>query len=227
MNIIANRQTFQQETASCKKSGAAGTPPTKVGTGVLHRSEFTTSRLAEFASKEELTRLIGHSPGDWPVAALKELVDNALDAAERAGVAPVIDIAVDGEKISVSDNGPGIATETIERTLDYAYRTSSNSAYVSPTRGQQGNALQTLLAMAHALTGKPGLTVIESRGVRHQITFDIDPISREPRLDHQRVSIPAAPGMKVTMFWGASLDEEQQIGLSNAAVDLSSTRTRT
>jgi hypothetical protein len=107
------------------------------------------------------------------------------------------------------------------------FRTSSNSAYVSPTRGQQGNALQTLLAMAHALTGKPGLTVIESRGVRHQITFDIDPISREPRLDHQRVSIPAAPGMKVTMFWGASLDEEQQIGLSNAAVDLSSTRTRT
>lgn len=216
MNIITNRQTFLGETASCKKSGAAATPPTKVGTGILQRSEFTTSRLAEFASKEELTRLIGHSLGDWPVAALKELVDNALDAAERAVVAPVVDIVVDAESISVSDNGPGMATETIERILDYAYRTSSNSAYVSPSRGQQGNAIQTMLAMVHALTGKPGVTIIESRGVRHRITFDVDPISREPRLDCQRVAmIPVAPGTKVTLRWPG----RPWASLSSAAID--------
>ena len=57
--------------ASCKKRAIAATPRTQVGTGILQRAEFTTSRLAEFSSKEELTRLIGHRPGDWPVAALK------------------------------------------------------------------------------------------------------------------------------------------------------------
>ena len=134
---------------------------------------------------------------------LKELVDNALDACEAAGIAPVIDIVVDEDRISVSDNGSGIAPETVERILDYAYKTSSNAAYVSPTRGQQGNALQTLLAMNYALTGKPGITTIESRGVQHTISFDIDPISREPRLVNQRVDVswlrPAAARITVSI----------------------------
>jgi hypothetical protein len=32
---------------------------------------------------------------------------------------------------------PTMTLETIERVHDYSYRTLSNSAYVSPTRGQQ------------------------------------------------------------------------------------------
>jgi hypothetical protein len=192
-------------TASCKKTASAARPLTLVRRDTLSRSEFTTSRLADFASREELTRQIGHDPYRWPVVIVKELVDNALDDCERAGVAPVVDIAVDLDSITVSDNGRGIAPDVIERILDYSYKTSSNSAYVSPTRGQQGNAFQTLLAMDHALTGKPGRTMIESGGVRHLITFDVDPISREPRLDHQRKAIAAAPGTKVTVFWSTPL----------------------
>jgi hypothetical protein len=145
---------------------------------------------------------------------LKETVDNALDTCERAGVAPVIDIVVD-EGMRVSDNGYGIAPETVERILDYAFKTSSNAAYVSPTRGQQGNALQTLLAMHHALTGRPGITVIESRGVLHRIAFDVDPISREPRLDHQRVDVAAEPGTRITV----SAFAPDPSALHNAALD--------
>jgi DNA topoisomerase VI subunit B len=130
--------------ASCKKSGTASKAVTTVTSGVLDRSEFTTSRLAEFASREELTRLIGHGSEDWPIAALKELIDNALDDCERAGVAPVIDIVVDEESLSVCDNGSGLAPESVERIVDYSHRTSSNAAYVSPSRGQQGNAIQTI-----------------------------------------------------------------------------------
>ena len=186
---------------------------------LLSRREFTTSRLAEFASKEELIRLIGHGPEDWPVAALKECIDNSLDSCERAGVAPVVDIAVDEGSISIADNGSGMATETVERILNYAYRTSSNAAYVSPTRGQQGNAIQCLVAMSHALSGEPGVTLIESRGVRHGIVFDVDPISREPRLEHRRSAIPAAPGTKVTLFWPEPPDEDLLVRLNNAAMD--------
>ncbi len=139
--------------ASCKNGDVAAAPPTKLG----RPSEFTISRRSEFASKPELTKQIGHPPGDWPVAAVKELVDNALDECERAGVAPVIDIAVDEGSIAVADNGSGIAPETVKRILDFNFKTSSNAVYQSPTRGQQGNAFQCLLAASLALSGRPGV----------------------------------------------------------------------
>ena len=52
------------------------------------RETFRTSRLLDFASERELTAQIGHRPEQWPQVAVKELVDNSLDACEEAGVAP-------------------------------------------------------------------------------------------------------------------------------------------
>ena len=43
-------------------------------------------------------------------------------------------------------------------------------------------------------------------GVRHRITFTVDPISREPRLDHQTEAIDDAGGTKVTIFLPVSGD---------------------
>ncbi|MGZ3668125.1 MAG: ATP-binding protein, partial [Ktedonobacterales bacterium] len=77
----------------------------------------------------------------------KELPDNALDACEEAGTAPEIDVTVSRGAISITDNGPGIAADTVVRLLDYQTKTSSREAYVGPSRGAQGNALQALLAM--------------------------------------------------------------------------------
>jgi hypothetical protein len=71
--------------------------------------------------------------------------------------------------------------------------------------------------MTHALTGKPGLTVIGSRGVRHRITFAVDRISREPRLDHQTEAIDSGKGTKITVF--LPVPTEGVVGLSNAAFD--------
>ena len=205
--------------ATCKNLAVGSTPPIKVGNRTLVRTEFTTSRLADFASRDELTRQIGHSPDRWPVVILKELVDNALDDCERAGVAPDVRIIITEGSITVADNGSGIAPDVVERILDYGFKTSSNSAYKSPTRGQQGNALQTLFAMSHALTGRPGVTVIESRGVQHRITFSVDPISREPRLEHQRAEIGVTAGTKITLFWSDFDLYGAKVDLHNAAID--------
>jgi DNA topoisomerase VI subunit B len=138
----------------------------------LDRLIFTTSRLAEFCSEKELINQTGHDSDDWPLVILKELVNNALDACEEGGTAPVIEITVTEDGI---DNGPGIARETVADILDYNTRTSSREAYCSPTRGAQGNALRTVLAIPFAIDGERGETVIESRGVAHRITFSIDP----------------------------------------------------
>jgi DNA topoisomerase VI subunit B len=198
-----------------KNRAVAAAPRTKVNP-TLERKAFVTSRLADFASKEELTRQIGHAPALWLEVALKELVDNAIDECERAGVAPEIAITVLSGSITVSDNGGGIEPETVEQILHYENKTSSNAAYVSPTRGQQGNALQTMLAMGHALTGTPGITVIESHGVQHTVTFSIDTIARIPRLDRQ-ADISDVRGTKVTLFLPVS--PEARIDLYNAAFD--------
>jgi DNA topoisomerase VI subunit B len=153
---------------------------------VLERQVFTTSRLAEFCSQKELVAQTGHSVEQWPLVVLKELIDNALDACEEGYVAPVIEVAVNAVTgvIAISDNGPGIAPETVKLLLDYTVRVSSREAYVSPTRGAQGNALKTILAMAFALDGTVGSTVIEAKGIRNTIRFGINGITREPQIEH-------------------------------------------
>ena len=91
----------------------------------LERVAFKTSRLAEFCGQRELTAQTGHAVEDWPLVILKELVDNALDAAEEAQIAPEIDIQVSTERgeITIADNGPGIPAETIRDILDYSHPT--------------------------------------------------------------------------------------------------------
>src|SRR6516162_5382916 len=113
----------------------------------LKREIFTTSRLLEFCSQRELINQTGHAIEDWPLVVLKELVDNAVDACEESGTAPAVSISVAKGKVTVSDNGPGIAPQVVKKILDYNVRVSSREAYVSPTRGAQGNALKTLIAM--------------------------------------------------------------------------------
>jgi hypothetical protein len=53
----------------------------------LTRVAFRVSRLMEFCSLRELQNQTGHSVGEWPLVVLKELFDNALDAAEEAEIA--------------------------------------------------------------------------------------------------------------------------------------------
>jgi DNA topoisomerase VI subunit B len=90
----------------------------------LERVAFKTSRLAEFVGKRELTAQTGHQPDDWPLVALKELIDNALDECEEAKIAPEIEIeaSTDRGEIIVADNGRGLPPETVRDILDYASR---------------------------------------------------------------------------------------------------------
>jgi DNA topoisomerase VI subunit B len=180
---------------------------------VLDRLVFTTSRLGEFCSERELINQTGHDSEDWPRVILKELADNALDAAEETGVMPVIMIDVTDDGIAVADNGPGIASETVANILDFSTRTSSREAYCSPTRGAQGNALKTLLAMPFALNGERGETTIESQGVAHRVTFSIDPIRQEPRIVRVCEHSLVKSGTRIAVSWPVSassiLDDAQ------------------
>jgi DNA topoisomerase VI subunit B len=75
----------------------------------LARKTFTISRLSEFASTAELVKATGHPVERWPLVIVKELIDNAIDAAEGANVAPVVDVAVKATAASSSPTGSGHA----------------------------------------------------------------------------------------------------------------------
>jgi DNA topoisomerase VI subunit B len=169
--------------------------------GQLQRVTFRTSRLLDFCSVKELTAQTGHPPEQWPLVIVKELVDNALDACERSGVAPEVAITVDDCGIKVADNGPGIAAKTIGDILDYNVRVSSNEAYASPTRGAQGNALKTILAMPYSLHGELGEVTIESQGVRHDIKFAVDRIRQEPAITADQGPAGQIVGTSVRVWW--------------------------
>jgi DNA topoisomerase VI subunit B len=170
----------------------------------LKRETFRTSRLLEFCSQKELIAQTGHSPADWPLVIEKELVDNALDACEEAGIAPdiVIEVSTSTGEICVSDNGPGLPRKTVDSILDYSIRASSREAYCSPTRGAQGNATKTLIAMPFALDGKLGRVRIDAAGVSHRIAFSVDHLRQEPAITHEIVRMPAARrSTAFTVFW--------------------------
>jgi DNA topoisomerase VI subunit B len=165
---------------------------------------FSTSRLLDFASKRELTAQIGHAPEMWPQVVVKELVDNALDAAEEIGVAPRVKVRVIHDAIEVRDKGPGIPGDVIDNVINFAVRVSSREAYAGPTRGAQGNALKTILAMPFALDGNTALVEIQSLGVRHRIRLAIDHIGQKPVVSVRRDRSLVKNGSVVRLHWPQS-----------------------
>jgi hypothetical protein len=201
---------FLQIVAKKPKRASARNRPEKKPEQKLTRVAFKVSRLMEFCTERELQTQTGHSVHDWLLVVAKELMDNALDACEEAEVAPEISIDVyrdaDNDMVVIEDNAGGIDTETIKSVLNYAIRVSSREAYVSPTRGAQGNALKTILAMGYVLDRKIGgdglgVTVIESRGVRHRIEFRVDHVLNQPKIIHTTRPSPVTVGTKIVVRW--------------------------
>jgi hypothetical protein len=113
-------------------------------------------------------------------------------------VIPEITVNVSDRVISIIDNGRGIPPKVVSNICDYSTRTSDKRAYVSPTRGAQGNAWKTLLAIPYVLNdGAPSTTVIEACGVRHEIRVSMDQVARRPRIEHDRTEMVKKPGTVV------------------------------
>src|SRR4051794_2382513 len=91
--IVAERQCGPDSTAprTPPEPGRAQSRPR------LNRETFRTSRLLEFCSERELIAQTGHPVEDWPLVVIKELVDNAIDGAEEAGVAPQVAVSISRE----------------------------------------------------------------------------------------------------------------------------------
>jgi len=114
--------------------------------------------VSEFFLKNR--HLLGFdTPAKALVTAVKEAVDNALDASEEAGILPeirvqVIDRYSDRYRLIVEDNGPGIVEDQIGRIFGKLLY-GSKFHKLSQSRGQQGMGISAAGMYAQLTTGKP------------------------------------------------------------------------
>lgn len=167
--------------------------------GTLQREVFETSRLQEYFTEKELRAQIGYDKEYWPIAILRELIDNALDACESANVQPTIEIDIKDDFIIVSDNGTGIPPETVRKSLDYLKRISDKAYYISPTRGQMGNALKVIYAAPYVDCGQ-GFIEITAKGFKHHIEVTHDRIAGEPKIQYEVIDL-VKNGTSVKIAW--------------------------
>lgn len=153
-------------------------------TAVLERHHFQFSRDSEYFIRAELEKQTGQPADAFFDVLVKELVDNALDAAETAGRSPEVAIRIeyatnthcaDIIRLHIADNGDGMPPEVVEKILDFRTRTSDKAAYRGSTRGAQGNALKTVFGIPVALGLDRSEVEILTRGVRHRIAAWLDP----------------------------------------------------
>lgn len=151
------------------------------------RRFHTDSRASENFIKDGLETLTGQSTRNWGRYVVKELVDNAPEAVEAGADEPAVSVSLDIEgqrsrayarRVTVADNGPGIARERLEKIADAEQFGGTKRHYALPTRGTQGNALMTIIGIQHLADGGP--LVIGTRGTRYEIQVDADTVSGKP-----------------------------------------------
>ena len=130
---------------------------------------------------------------------VKELIDNSLDACEEANIAPEIEIAITTKGHDQRHRQwPRYRRRYRVKLLDYTKKTSSREAYVGPSRGAQGNALQVSARHAIRAGGAAARPRSQAHGVAHHITFSIDPVRREPKIEHVEKPASIHSGTSVT-----------------------------
>jgi DNA topoisomerase-6 subunit B len=141
--------------------------------------------VSEFFTKNR--HLLGFdNPRRALLAAVKEAVDNSLDACEESGRLPEIsvelrEVAEDRIRIIVEDNGPGIVRAQIPKIFGKLLYGSKFHA-LKQTRGQQGIGISAAGMYGQLTTGKPVAITSRSRpgGPAHYYEIQIDTQKNQP-----------------------------------------------
>src|SRR5262252_711249 len=200
--------------------------------------------VSEFFTKNR--HLLGFdNPRKALLTCVKEAVDNALDAAEEAGILPDVVVTVEVAssngaappasqatrfRVTVSDNGPGIVRQQIPPIFaKLLYGSKFHRLRMS--RGQQGIGISAAGMYAQLTTGKP-VQIISRTGARaaaHYFEVQIDTKKNEPRIfENKKIDWEHERGTQVALEIDgryqkgrASVDEWlEQVAIANPHVQL-------
>ncbi len=200
--------------------------------------------VSEFFTKNR--HLLGFdNPRKALLTCVKEAVDNALDAAEEAGILPEVVVRLEvapgnGEappasqatrfRVTVTDNGPGIVRQQIPPIFaKLLYGSKFHRLRMS--RGQQGIGISAAGMYAQLTTGKPVQIIsrTSARGAAHYFEVQIDTKKNEPRIfESKKIDWEHPRGTQVTLEiegryqkGRASVDEFlEQVAIANPHVKL-------
>jgi DNA topoisomerase-6 subunit B len=114
--------------------------------------------VSEFFAKNR--HMLGFdSPTRALLTAVKEAVDNSLDACEEAGILPSIRVQIEeiGEsryRVTVADSGPGIVKSHVPKIFGKLLY-GSKFHQLNQSRGQQGIGISAAVMYSQLTTGKP------------------------------------------------------------------------
>jgi len=142
--------------------------------------------IAEFFEKNK--QMLGFdSDAKALVTAVKEAVDNALDACEEAGILPDIYVEIqevgDYYRLVVEDNGPGITKEQLPKIFGKLLYGSRFHAR-EQNRGQQGIGISAAVLHSQQTSGKPAKITSRPRGQAEAQYFEliVDTDANEPEI---------------------------------------------
>ncbi|WP_160134597.1 DNA topoisomerase VI subunit B [Halococcus salsus] len=171
--------------------------------------------IAEFFEKNK--HMLGFDSGARGlVTAVKEAVDNALDAAEEAGHLPDIYVEIeevgDYYRLVVEDNGPGITAEQLPKVfgkLLYGSRFHKREQ----ARGQQGIGISAAVLYSQLTSGKPAkITSRTGGGEAKYFELIIDTDTNEPEVSVEETTTWDRPhGTRIELEMDANMRARGQL----------------
>jgi DNA topoisomerase-6 subunit B len=146
--------------------------------------------VSEFFLKNR--HLLGFdTPAKALVTAVREAVDNALDACEEAGILPDIKVQVSDRsgklRVIVEDNGPGIVESQIARIFGKLLY-GSKFHKLSQSRGQQGMGISAAGMYGQLTVGKPLHIISRVKGEKFasEMFVSIDTARNQPDIHRKK-----------------------------------------
>ncbi|MFB6128275.1 MAG: DNA topoisomerase VI subunit B [Halorhabdus sp.] len=172
--------------------------------------------IAEFFEKNK--HMLGFDSGARAlVTAVKEGVDNSLDACEEADIFPDVYVEIEdvGEyyRLVIEDNGPGITREQVPKVfgkLLYGSRFHKREM----NRGQQGIGISAAVLYSQLTSGKPAKITSRTKGSEeaHYFELIIDTDTNEPEIDVDETTTWDRPhGTRIELELEANLRARQQL----------------
>ncbi len=173
--------------------------------------------IAEFFEKNR--HLLGFdNPRRALLTAVKEAVDNALDACEEARILPEINVEIiqlseTRFRMIVEDNGPGIIKKQVPKIFAKLLY-GSKFHKLSATRGQQGIGISAAVLYGQLTTGKPANVVskTEKNKPAVQVKIKINTQTNNPQIiSEEEIDLPEKEhGTKIEIDMEGSYNKGRQ-----------------
>jgi len=194
----------------CMNKNKTNEPVAKPRKRVIETAESMAARQRDISVSEFFAKnrhLLGFdNPRKSLLNAIKEAVDNSLDACEEAGILPDITVEVedlgnDCFRIVIGDNGPGIVKRQIPNIFGKLLY-GSKFHRLKMSRGQQGIGISAAGMYGMLTTGKPVEIISRINGNKpaHLFKLQIDTKKNKPEIfNEMEVDWDVSHGTRVSI----------------------------